>query len=174
MVKLMRSAKALLPTLAFVIGLGVSGIAAGGDEPNPCDYKEFGLDAGKFFLYLTKDTPYTKWRHWPEREKSRPAGAPHGPYIATYVNAAAYESIAKKEKMAFGALIVMENRGADKNLRNLAARIKIKGYNPAGGDWYWFAFAPDGTATAEGRAGACIGCHGKEKTDDYVMGAPAK
>ncbi len=80
----------------------------------------------------------------------------------------------KKEKMAYGSLIVMENRGADNKLRTLTARIKIRGYNPAGGDWYWFDFAPDGTTTTEGKAGACIGCHGMGKADDYALGASAK
>jgi len=173
--KLVRIAKALLPALlALVLGLSTPGGAAVGDEPCPCDYKAFGLDAAKFFLYLTKDTPYTKWRHWPNGGKARPAEDPHGPFVVTYLNTAAHESIKKKEKMAFGSLIVMENRGADKNLRNLTVRIKIKGYNPTGGDWYWFAFTPEGKATAEGRAGACIGCHEKGKADDYVMGVPAK
>jgi len=174
MVKRRRIAMAFLPALALFLVVSLPGGTAVGDEPSPCDYKEFGLDAAKFFLYLTKDTTYTKWRLWPNREASRSAKEPHGPFVVTYVNPAAYESITKKENMAYGSLIVMENRGADKNLRNLTARIKIKGYNPEGGDWYWFDFALDGTATAEGKAGACIGCHGKGKADDYVMGAPAK
>lgn len=171
--KLIGIAKVFLPVLALVIGLSIPG-AGGGEEPSPCDYKAFGLDASKFFLYLTKDTPYTKWRLWPDRDNARTAGKPHGPFVATYVNPAAYESLTKKGNMAYGSLIVMENRGADEKLRSLSARIKIRGYNPGGGDWYWFAFAPDGTATAEGKAGACIGCHGKGKANDYVMGSPAE
>ncbi|MHB8772188.1 MAG: cytochrome P460 family protein [Syntrophales bacterium] len=166
-------AKRVLPLLLLALVLGAPGGACGGDEPSPCDYKEFGLDAAKFFVYLTKDTPYRSWRHWPDREATRPRG-PHGPRAVTYVNPAAYDSIVRKEKMAYGSLIVMENRDPDESIRSLSVRIKIKGYNPEGGDWYWFAFAPDGTATAEGRAGACLGCHGKGKADDYVMGSPAK
>ena len=105
-----------------------------------CDYKAFGLDAAKFFIYLTKDTPYAQvaglaepgGRHARQRRRT-------GRLSVAYVNPAAYESITKKENMAYGSLIVMENRGADQKLRNLTARIKIKGYNPKGGDWYWFA-----------------------------------
>ena len=160
--------------LILAVGLSLSGFADDGGESSPCDYKAFGLDGTKFFLYLTKDTPYTAWRLWPNRDSMAPATEPHGPFLTTYVNPAAYESIAKREGMAFGSLIVMENRDADKKLKNLAARIKIKGYSPEAGDWYWFAFAPDGTISAEGKVGACIGCHGKMKANDFVMTAPVK
>jgi hypothetical protein len=44
MVKHRRIAKVFLPVLALVVGLSVPGFG-GGDEPNPCDYKAFGLDS---------------------------------------------------------------------------------------------------------------------------------
>lgn len=162
----------VIAVVAAVLG-AAGGAGRGRAEPSPCDYKEFGLDAAKFFVYLTKDTPYRLWRHWPGREAARPQG-PHGPRAVIYVNPAAYEAIVRKDTMTFGSLIVMENRNPDESLRSLSVRIKIKGYNPEGGDWYWFAFAPDGTAQAEGRAGVCLGCHGKGKADDYIMGSPAR
>ncbi len=164
--------KALLTALVIAVGLSCPGFAGEAGESRPCDYKAFGLDGAKFFLYLTKDTPYTAWRPWPDREPMAPATEPHGQFTAAYVNPAAYESITKREKMAYGSLIVMENRDREKKLKNLAVRIKIKGYNPEAGDWYWFLFAPDGTVSAEGRVGACIGCHGKMRANDFVMASP--
>lgn len=172
--KILRVMKSLLPVLIIAAGLTVPSFAGSGDQPAPCDYKAFGLDAPKFFLYLTKDTPYTRWRLWPNRGSAAPAPEPHGPFVATYVNPAAYEAIGKREGMAFGSVIVMESRDAANNLKNLAVRIKIKGYNPEAGDWYWFEYAPDGTASAEGKAGACIGCHAKVRANDFVMTAPVK
>src|SRR5574340_1452924 len=166
--------KTFLPVLVLVLGLSVPGIADDGGGTTPCDYKEFGLDGAKFFLYLTKDTPYNAWRLWPNKNSIAPATEPPGPFCTTYVNPAAYASITKREGMAFGSLIVMESRDADKKLQNLSVGLKVKGYNPAGGDWYWFAFAPDGAITAAGRLEACIRCHGKMRANDFVMSAPVK
>ena len=164
---------ALLPLLVVAIGLGIAGFA-GSDDSRPCDYREFGLDGEKFFLYLTKDTPYTKWELWPGTEPAAPARGPHGPFLTRYVNPAAYQSIVKGQGMAFGSLVVMENRGADGRLGSLAVKIKIKGYNPEAGDWYWFFFGPDGKIEAEGKAGRCISCHGGMKANDFVMTGPVK
>jgi len=162
-----------LSLLILIVGAGVAGLA-GGDDSRPCDYKAFGLDGAKFFLYLTKDTPYARWQLWPGKEPAAPAKGPHGPVLTRYVNPAAYQSIGKRQGMAFGSLIVMENRDADSKLRNLAVKIKIKGYNPEAGDWYWFLFDPDGKIEAEGRVGQCIACHGEMKANDFVMTGPVK
>ncbi|MDA8125116.1 MAG: cytochrome P460 family protein [Deltaproteobacteria bacterium] len=129
----------------------------------------FGLDGPKFFLYLTKDTPYTRWPLWPGEGRDRPAGEPHGPYRTLYVNPAASAALTRGEPLPFGSLLVMENRAADKSLRNLAVRIKLKGYHPEAGDWYWFLFSPDGSLQAEGKPGTCIACHSGAKDRDFVM-----
>jgi hypothetical protein len=159
--------------LAFFLAAVFCGsvVAGGAGGPSSCDYRHFGLDGSKFFLYMTKDTPYTKWSPWPGRSKTSSARtpSPHGPLVTTYVNPAAQGSLARKEGLAFGSLIVMENRSDDGKLTSLDARIKIKGYNPARGDWYWFRFAPDGTISAEGKAASCLACHEQRRGNDYVM-----
>ncbi|MGE5800444.1 MAG: cytochrome P460 family protein [Syntrophaceae bacterium] len=156
----------------FLAAVFYGSVAAGGaNGPSSCDYRHFGLDGSKFFLYMTKDTPYTGWSLWPGQGKTSPARtpSPHGPLVTTYVNPAAQRSLGHKEGMAFGSLIVMENRSDDGKLTSLDARIKIKGYHPAGGDWYWFHFAPDGAISAEGKAASCLACHEQGRGNDFVM-----
>ena len=163
----------LIEVLCLAVAVCVMGSMAGASEPTLCDYRAYGIDAGKFFVYLTRDTPYTLWNRWPETGPSRTAVSPHGPLQAIYVNAAAYAALSKKEKMAFGSLIVMENRGRDGKVDNLAVRIKLKGYYPEEGDWYWFSFRSDGTAAEEGRVASCIGCHGKMRDNDHLLSLTA-
>ena len=161
---------------AIVIVSGVSIFAFADDEAatSPCDYKTYGLDAEKFFRYLTQDTPYTSWQLWPGKEKLYRGKEPHGALLTTYVNPVAYGSLTQRDGMAFGSLIVVENYSPDKKLTDLTVRIKIKGYNPRAGDWHWFHYAPDGKVIAAGRVDRCIDCHGKMKEDDYIMTAPLK
>ncbi|MGE5893183.1 MAG: cytochrome P460 family protein [bacterium] len=163
--------------LVLILVFALSTLAFADDEEfaaSPCDYKKYGLDAEKFFIYLTKDTPYTSWQLWPDKGKLQPGKEPHGSFLSTYVNPVAYESITQKKDMAFGSLIVVENYGPDKKLIDLSVKIKIKGFNPVAGDWHWFHYAPDGKVMETGKIGACIECHGKMKENDYIMTAPVK
>lgn len=142
-----------IPGLAYADGWADSGL---------CNYRRYGLDAGKFFLYITKDTPYTSWQTWPEKTKTAPAGGPHGAFHTTYVNPVAYASIIEKEGMKFGSVIVMESFGPDKEPAHIYAKLRIKGYDPESGDWYWFKFGLDGKALAEGKDESCLACHRKK------------
>ena len=158
----------------FIAAFSFFIVDGGANGQSSCDYKVFGLDGSKFFLYMTKDTPYTGWSLWPGRKEAAFGQPFHGPMVTTYVNAAARDSIIRREGMAFGSLIVMENRTPDGKLTSLDARLKIKGYHPEGGDWYWFRFSPDGAILTEGKAASCLACHGQKRENDYVMTAPVK
>ncbi len=140
-------------------GGGVAALAQDKREPLPCDYKQMGLDAVKFYIYLTQDTPYRSWSLWPGRSEFSPGKAPHGRYVTTYVNPAALRSLENGEGMAFGSLLVTENFDADKKPTGLMVKLKIKGYDPPEGDWYWFHYDHHGAALASGRVDSCIICH---------------
>jgi len=157
----------------FVLS-GFDGIGSADEGGSGCNYRRYGLDAEKFFLYLTRDTPYTMWRLLPGTGKVRPGRAPHGAFLTTYVNQAAYGSIAGGKGMAYGSLIVAEDYGPDRRLAGLSVMLKVKGYNPEAGDWHWFSYTPEGRATASGRVEACLGCHGTMKENDFLMTEAAR
>lgn len=46
---------------------------------------------------------------------------------------------------------------------------KKKGFNPAGHDWYWVKYKPDGEVRLEGKVDACINCHVGVAGNDYVF-----
>ena len=46
---------------------------------------------------------------------------------------------------------------------------KVKGYNPAGGDWFWAKYDPEFNILAEGMVKGCLNCHGSAKANDYVF-----
>ena len=154
-----RYAKKPLTGIVGLLLLLTAAQGACGDPPSPCDVQTFGLDAGKFYLYLTKDTPYSSWQIRPGSTMHR-ADSPHGPLAKIYVNPAAFDSISAGEELKPGSLIVMENREDNGTIQGLSVRLKIKGYNPAGNDWYWLQYNARGEATAEGRGATCLGCHG--------------
>ena len=51
---------------------------------------------------------------------------------------------------------------------------KVEGFNPEAGDWFWAEYAPNGEVRTEGKAEACIGCHGRQAENDYIFTAPLK
>lgn len=155
-------------------GAGIAAFAQDRGEPLPCDYKQLGLDAAKFYIYLTQDTPYRSWALWPGKEKLSPGKAPHGRYVTTYVNPAALRSLERGEGMSFGSLIVAENYDAGKQLTGLLVKLKIKGYDPPAGDWYWFQYDSRGAVIAEGRVDSCKTCHRTQAGKEHHRSEPER
>jgi hypothetical protein len=125
-------------------------------------------DAGKLYEYITKYHNYTSWELWPGKGRFYKGTEPHGALLTTYVNSKAYFSIGKG-KMDDASIIVKENYTQDKKLAALTVMYKIKGFNPAAGDWFWAKYGPFGKVEISGKADMCIGCHGKNKDNDYIM-----
>ena len=134
-------------------------------------------DAEKLHQYLTKDKPYTEWKLWPGKGKLYKGTEPHGALLTTYVNDVALKSIKDKKGMKDGSIIVKENYMPDKMLAAVTVMYKVKGFNPEAGDWFWMKYAPDGKIEASGKTGMvdmCIGCHAKEKGNDYLFSGKVK
>ncbi|HYQ47692.1 MAG TPA: hypothetical protein VEP69_01380, partial [Thermodesulfovibrionales bacterium] len=82
------------------------------------------------------------------------------------------ESLASGQELKAGSLIVMENRERDGSIRGLSVRLRIKGYHPAGNDWYWLQYDRTGKATCEGRGYECLRCHCRGKENDKPGAVP--
>jgi hypothetical protein len=157
----------------YFFGAGNPAPAQDESEPLPCDFKKIGLEAAKFYVYLTQDTPYRSWPAWPGKAELTPGKEPHGAFMTTYVNPAALGSIVSRSGMAYGSLLVTENYTAQKKFSGLMVMLRIKGYNPPGGDWYWFHYDPQGSVLAEGRVESCIRCHRTINEKEYVVNVSA-
>jgi len=134
-------------------------------------------DAEKLHQYLTKEKPYTEWKLWPGKGKLYKGTEPHGALLTTYVNDVALKSIKAKKGLKDGSIIVKENYMPDKMLAAVTVMYKVKGYNPEAGDIFWMKYAPDGKIEVSGKSGMadmCIGCHAKEKGNDYLYTGKVK
>ena len=128
-----------------------------------------GADAGKLYGYIVKFNPYAKWPLWPGKGRLYKGREPHGSFLTTRVNNRAFFSLGKGTAMSDGSLIVKENYSPEKKLAALTVMYKIKGYNPAAGDWFWAKYDPYGKVLESGKVSACIKCHGVRKDNDYIM-----
>ncbi|MEW6117578.1 MAG: cytochrome P460 family protein [Nitrospirota bacterium] len=128
-----------------------------------------GPDAKALGDFITKTNPYTQWNMWPGKQAFYKGTEPHGALLTTYVNDVAYNSIRSKKGMADGSVIVKENYTPDKQLAAVTVMYRIKGYHPAGGDWFWAKYRPDGSVEASGKLEGCIKCHGQRAANDYIM-----
>ena len=79
------------------------------------------------------------------------------------------KSIKLKQGMANNSIIVKETYTQDKNLAAVTVMYKVKGYNPAGGDWFWAKYDPEFNILKEGMVKGCLNCHDSAKTNDYVF-----
>ncbi len=150
-------------------------------QPGNYDYVlswDFGLpepDAEELWAYLTgEDMPYTSYKYWPDpsREGFYETELPHGAFVRTFVNDAAF-SVAEDfpGEMPYGSIIVKENYppGDKENMAALTIMYKVAGYNPEAGDWFWAEYAPDGTVEAAGKVAGCIDCHSQPGAYDYIL-----
>jgi hypothetical protein len=119
-----------------------------------------GTEAGELWTYITETNAYTKWDKWPGKDGMYPGKSPHGAFLKLYVNEIALKAINEKTSMPEDAIIVKENYAEDKEqLLAITPMYKKKGYNPAGGDWFWAKYGPAGEVMASGKVDGCIKCH---------------
>ncbi|MBI4826139.1 MAG: cytochrome P460 family protein [Nitrospirae bacterium] len=124
---------------------------------------------GDVRYHITIHKPYTKWAKWPGKGEMYAGKEPHGSFLTTYVNEIALDSINKAAGMSDNSIIVKENYDSNKQLAAVTVMYKVKGYNPAGNDWFWAKYDPKFNILAEGKAEDCIKCHTSAKDNDYIF-----
>jgi hypothetical protein len=124
---------------------------------------------------IKKDDYANRWKRWPGTSSFEPAHESHGALSTTYIGIPVFMAIARKEgRLPDNSIIVKENYSPDKQLNSITVMWKQRAYNPAGGNWFWATYAPDGKIEAEGKIDTCIQCHGKNESNDYIMTSPLK
>lgn len=129
--------------------------------------RAIAADASALWAYITKGSDYTKWDYWPDHQGLQEGSAPHAPQHKVFVNAAGLS--AKKPPVNNGAVIVKENIGNDNQLKALTVMLKVKGYNPDAGDWFWAKYSPTGEVAKSGKVEGCINCHSSVEDNDWIF-----
>jgi hypothetical protein len=126
--------------------------------------------ASNFWTYITETNPYTGWGYWPGKYGMYPGKSPHGAYLKVFANGVALKAAREGRPMPDGAILVKENYGDDQEtLMAVTPMYKVQGYYPAGGNWWWAKFGPDGKAMASGQVKGCINCHSAQKANDWIF-----
>jgi len=161
-------------TIGVVVGCAFFAYAIHETIPAETQFAEPGPDAAQLNEYINKSKPYTSWQLWPGKGKFYAGKEPHGSLLTTYVNETAHYSVKGRKGMADGSIIVKENYTAAKKFVALTVMYKLKGYNPAGGNWFWAKYGQDGKAIASGKVDACLKCHGEKKDNDFIWTGEVK
>ncbi|MBI2470484.1 MAG: cytochrome P460 family protein [Planctomycetes bacterium] len=132
--------------------------------------KEVKINAQTLWRYMTIENPYQNYPTWPGKEGFYESTMPPGNILKLYVNDIALDTIVNKKGLfPEGSLLIKENYTEDGKLFLITVMYKSKGFNPAGHDWYWVKYKPDGEARLEGKVDACINCHVGVANNDYVF-----
>lgn len=150
--------------------------------------------ASAFFEEFTAD-PYTDWAFEPNVPDGYYVGVePHGMILRTFINDVVEADLRDGDRLvqagfSDGAAIMKENHmpgdldisemelqapveNFEGNLAALTFMVKIEGYNPEAGDWFWAKMTPDGGIDAAGKPEGCIACHGQVAEQDYIFNIP--
>lgn len=129
-----------------------------------------GKTAQSLWTYMTVENPYQNYPTWPGKEGFYESTMPPGNILKLYVNDLALDTILNKRGVfPDGSLLIKENYTDEKKLFLITVMYKIKGFNPAGHDWYWVKYKPDGEVRLEGKVEPCINCHVGVAGNDYVF-----
>jgi len=145
--------------IGLVLGATLAGGAQGGGLP--------GADPAALWNYFTKESPYKTWKSWPDFAGMQSGRSPHGPKVRVFVNDIALK--ADKKPLPPGSLEVKEGYNEAGQMTSITVMYKVKGYNPAAGDWFWAKYAPQGQAGPFGKPRGCVGCHAVKADNDYVL-----
>lgn len=128
------------------------------------------------WAHLTDADYANSWTLWPEKGELYTGQQPHGALLTTYLNDVAANALSSHAgSMPDGAVIVKENYMPDSSLAAVTVMVKVSGYNPDQGDWFYSKHLPDGTLdqangmSLAGRVPGCIGCHGAQASNDYIF-----
>lgn len=119
---------------------------------------------------IFKESDYHTYSYMPGQEGLKPGQSPHGVLHKIFANKILLDGIpTKTDSVPYGSIIVKENYNSDEELDKLTVMVKVKGYNPEAGDWFWAALKTDGTVLAEGTPEGCLSCHSGVKSNDYII-----
>ena len=179
--------KAWLAGTLLILTLGVGAFALaqmnGSDEEIAAEVWEMiGDQAYAFTWHYETEPPPGFYR----------GNEPHGLVLRTFMNNIAFDAVQNTSgTFPPNSVIVKENHvtemdadanatddSADRsvpnfepNLESTTVMVKIAGYNPEAGDWFWAKYQPDGSLDAVGKPAGCIGCHGQVADNDWVFDA---
>ena len=148
------------------------------------------LTATRFLELIVRENYAFSWHFETEPPRGFYEGsAPHGGVLRAYMNDIAFDAVTDSlGTFPAGSIIVKENHnpgdlefdlsdgnravpGFDGNLEAITFMVKLDGYNPEAGDWFWAKFAADGSLEAAGRPAGCIACHTQVSDNDWVFDA---
>lgn len=164
----MKRWMALFPLLALT--LGYSCFFASKSRPLPPLSAET-ITAESLWTRISSEDPYRKWSQWPDHRGIQAGKAPHGPFHTIYVNDAISKAAPFPDKTIPAGGIVAKNAfGFDKELSHIAVMVKLPGYHPEEGDWFYAEYSPEGKSLVPaGKTAMCISCHKAYKSNDYLV-----
>ncbi|MDU9050191.1 MAG: cytochrome P460 family protein [Candidatus Electrothrix sp. Rat3] len=131
-----------------------------GEMPKP------EAEAEAVWKYITDTHPFETWSFWPDHQGMYNSKGPHGPKHKIYVNQLALDS--KQPPLQNGSMVVKYNLSPADEVKAVTIMYKVKGYNPAAGDWFWAQYSPTGEVQEAGRPEKCIACHTENAANDYI------
>ena len=136
---------------------------------------------------------YTNWAFQPGVPEGYYVGQqPHGLVLRSYANDIALEGVGSgADAFPEGSIIVKENHMPGDvdtasmepqapvaefkgQLDAITYMVKMPGYNPDAGDWFWAKIQPGGAIDVAGKGAGCIGCHTQVAENDYVFNSSLK
>ena len=155
--------------LTFLLMVVLSGCREN-EEPLLAPLTSIEISGEVLWERIAQTFDYHSYSYWPGHKGVREGQAPHGPFHSIYINRTLRESLPDSDAIAeIGSIIVKDSLNASRELTSITVMVKVDGYDPDNGDWFWAKYSPVGTVQAEGSPKGCIACHAGMAHNDYII-----
>ena len=125
-------------------------------------------EAEAIWKYISQENPFTEWRYWGDHQGTHASNASFAPKHKLYTNKQAFDS--KSTPLQNESMVITYLMDPSDKPEAIAVMYKVKGYNPAAGDWFWAKYSLTGEVQDSGKIQRCIACHTKRAADnDYII-----
>lgn len=134
-------------------------------------------DAEALWKYISQENSFTEWAVWENGKglNDDASTASYSPNHKVYLNSQAVELRKTIIPYPNESILVSYIRSPAGEPKAVTVMYKVKGYNPAAGDWFWAKYSLTGEVEEAGKVKRCISCHAKKiPGNDYIASTSLK
>jgi pathogenesis-related protein 1 len=132
-------------------------------------------EAEAVWKHISQESSFTEWPFWEDGKgiTSSTNSDSYSPNHRVYINKQALS----EERIPFPneSILVSYIRSPAGEPKAVTVMYKVKGYNPAAGDWFWAKYSLTGEVEEAGKIQRCISCHARKiPNNDYIASTSLK
>lgn len=134
-------------------------------------------EAEAVWKHISQENPFTEWTVWEDGKGliTKNNNASYSPNHRVYLNKQTLSEEKTRIPLPNESILVSYIKSPSGEPKAITVMYKVKGYNPAAGDWFWAKYSLTGEVQDAGKTQRCISCHARKiPGNDYIASTSLK